>query len=452
MKVLKENITPADITGMGPISLPTPTKDGSGDIPAGSGDAKQEYKKKKRIMAKLKTFKAFTESTSVEESIITEAKFTFSEKEVKDVADRLAKAMAKVDNVHVGVHDFEYDKGKGAGWELSFGGEDYDGGSYFIRANGDVVNAAIGGGTVYGNIKSTEKDFIKWFKANESVSLFEGGMSDIYIIAQDAKDETSFLKDFFKEFGDKVKKTADSIDWAKSIYADAKAMTLESILTEARGDQFLIIKDGKDVKGFKSWKGAKKFVSGDNEFSTDDIQSAEWYHDNKSESVIAEAKTAQDYQEVIDSAESKIWELQNSKKSWIPEDKSKRDKMIGSFQKKVDAAQKKLDNLSEAVVNEKEVSMPRGLESFANDLESENRDPQIHLATFDGTSFQAQSTNKTWDDGVPVTKNFTRGGYKSVGPKGEHHIIEVDTFWYFVIGRTWYAVKRKDYGTPPFEY
>ena len=65
---------------------------------------------------------------------------------------------------------------------------------------------------------------------------------------------------------------------------------------------------------------------------------------------------------------------------------------------------------------------------------------------------EAQSTNKTWDDGVPVTKNFTRGGYKRVSPKGEVYIIESDNWWYFTYKAVWYAVKRKDYGTPPFEY
>jgi len=60
---------------------------------------------------------------------------------------------------------------------------------------------------------------------NESVSLFEGGMSDVYIVAQEAKDEASFLKDFFKEFGDKVKKTTASVKWAKEIYADALKST-----------------------------------------------------------------------------------------------------------------------------------------------------------------------------------------------------------------------------------
>ena len=101
---------------------------------------------------------------------INEAKFNFTEAEIKNAAETLAKAMAKSDKVKVEVHDFEYDKGRGAGFELSYDGDKYDGGSYYIKPNGDVINAAIKGGTKYGNVKSSEKDYLKYFKANESVT------------------------------------------------------------------------------------------------------------------------------------------------------------------------------------------------------------------------------------------------------------------------------------------
>jgi len=107
----------------------------------------------------------------------------------------------------------------------------------------------------------------------------------------------------------------------------------------------------------------------------------------------------------------------------------------------------------EAFLNESALDLPYGMEQFQTDERGEGKQADIYLATFTGRSFKAQSTDKTWDDGVPVTKNFTRGGYKDVSiKKGQHYIIEGDTFWYFRIGRTWYAVKRADYGTPPFEY
>ncbi len=70
--------------------------------------------------------------------------FTFSEKEVKDIADLIAKAIAKVDKTKAAVHDMEFVDGEGAGFEISIDGEKYDGGSYDVRPNGEVVNVAIG--------------------------------------------------------------------------------------------------------------------------------------------------------------------------------------------------------------------------------------------------------------------------------------------------------------------
>lgn len=59
-KDLDENIAMANLTGMGPVVLPANGTLGSGDVPAGEGDAEEEYKKRKRKMKHLKTFEAFT--------------------------------------------------------------------------------------------------------------------------------------------------------------------------------------------------------------------------------------------------------------------------------------------------------------------------------------------------------------------------------------------------------
>ena len=39
-------------------------------------------------------------------------------------------------------------------------------------------------------------------------------------------------------------------------------------------------------------------------------------------------------------------------------------------------------------------------------------------------------------------------------PKGKFKIIEDNKYgwWYYQVGRTWYGIQQKDYGTPPFEY
>ena len=86
-------------------------------------------------------------------------------------------------------------------------------------------------------------------------------------------------------------------------------------------------------------------------------------------------------------------------------------------------------------------------------------DPAFKLYTATNTdkrkSVQARKTDKTWDDGVPVLKYIARAPKKdSPLPKGKFKIIEDNKYgwWYYQVGRTWYGIQQKDYGTPPFEY
>ena len=108
------------------------------------------------------------------ESKVNEAKFSFSEKQVKDVAEVIAKAIEKMDNMKTAVHDMEYDAGRGAGFEISMGGDKYEGGSYVVRPNGEVYNAAIGNSfpnAVYAKIGDTDiRKVMKNIKKFESVT------------------------------------------------------------------------------------------------------------------------------------------------------------------------------------------------------------------------------------------------------------------------------------------
>ena len=116
-------------------------------------------------MKHIKTFEFINES-------INEA-FKFNERQVKDVADKIAQAIAKMDKMKTEVHDIEFDKGRGAGFEISMDGEKYEGGSYTVRPNGDVVNSAIGNSfpnAVYAKIGDTDiKKIIKNIKMYESL-------------------------------------------------------------------------------------------------------------------------------------------------------------------------------------------------------------------------------------------------------------------------------------------
>ena len=103
--------------------------------------------------------------------------FTFTEDQVKDVAEVIAKAIAKADKSKTAVHDMEYDKGRGAGFEISMDGDLSDGGSYTVRPNGDIVNSAIGNSfpnAVYAKVGDSDiNKIIKNIKKFESFELSE---------------------------------------------------------------------------------------------------------------------------------------------------------------------------------------------------------------------------------------------------------------------------------------
>ena len=120
------------------------------------------------------------------ESLVTE-KFNFSKKEVEKAANLIASAISQADMVKAKVHDLEYDKGRGAGFEISIDGEKYEGGSYVVKDNGDVVNAAIGNShpnAVYNTIGN--KDIADVFINMEKYESLKEQSDDALILIQQA--------------------------------------------------------------------------------------------------------------------------------------------------------------------------------------------------------------------------------------------------------------------------
>ena len=72
-------------------------------------------------------------------------------------------------------------------------------------------------------------------------SMNEGSMSDINLMAQEAKDFNSFVKEFMKEYSIDSGSTTKLKDWLQSIYDDAKSTT-ESVITEATTKTILGVK------------------------------------------------------------------------------------------------------------------------------------------------------------------------------------------------------------------
>jgi hypothetical protein len=269
-------------------------------------------------------------------------------------------------------------------------------------------------------------------------------------------------------------KDDDGKEWSIDVYADYNGdvqdvhydtIVAESLVNEAKDPKVLEIKHIKfDIELCKKSKSA----SLRSQFN-DIIRSGQGALKTLDESLVTEAKFVKEFnKEVLDAkTKEEVTKLYPNAKFYV----GKSDHFFGDlednlfFKAYYTKAQKEFKIKSvysekgssyvhlynESVVNEA-ATKSAGLVKFAADEKAEGKNAEIHLATFDGSGMEAQSTNKTWDDGVPVTKNFTRGGYKRISPKGEVYIIESDLWWYFTYKAVWYAVKRKDYGTPPFEY
>ena len=83
-------------------------------------------------------------------------------------------------------------------------------------------------------------------------------------------------------------------------------------------------------------------------------------------------------------------------------------------------------------------------ETLADDVNGE-----LFTAWFDGTvSVTATTTNKTWDDGVPVLKELARGRSKTINLKikGEFSVVHdaAHGWFYFTDGNTWYGLHQDD--------
>ena len=98
------------------------------------------------------------------------------------------------------------------------------------------------------------------------------------------------------------------------------------------------------------------------------------------------------------------------------------------------------------------------LKKLLNEIDSKNaikslqRDypgSKVYQAVGDGVSVDAQQTNKTWDDGAPMTNKF---GPKKKS-KGKFWVLDTKKFWYYELKGVWHAISKREYGTPPgFEY
>ena len=86
---------------------------------------------------------------------------------------------------------------------------------------------------------------------------------------------------------------------------------------------------------------------------------------------------------------------------------------------------------------------------------AEDLDAVAHDATSDGkTSVKVQSTDKTWDDGVPVLKYIARSSKMNMKLPKKFIVVDDEKYgwWYFEVNGIWYGIDQDKYGTPPFDY
>ena len=160
---------------------------------------------------KLKTFEQFSQKDPCEcggncncgKKSVNE-KFSFSKKEVEAAASLIASAIAQADKVKTKVHHLEYDKGRGAGFDISIDGEESAGGSYVVKDNGDVVNAAIGNSqpnAVYSTIGNKSIDDVF-----TNMKKYESNTANEATVVMDAIDPKSkTLKKLLKKYNVKMK-------------------------------------------------------------------------------------------------------------------------------------------------------------------------------------------------------------------------------------------------------
>ena len=232
---LNENLSLGDMAGMGEVSLPTETSVGSGDIPAGKGDAEEEYKKKRnkkkqKEMKNIHSFESFNES-------INEGKFDNIADLAKSLHFEMDPKTAEEKKIELGRRQGEISKRK-----------QIEGGNYSLRRfrkeigywNGNkrdqewaedvfagpehynTVKSTLGAGPhakAAKKVKWTQKKYDQWLEDVAS----NDGWKNAFDMAQNAKNEPGLI--------DWVKKNNRGEDAMQRIQWDIEAFA-ESTVTK----------------------------------------------------------------------------------------------------------------------------------------------------------------------------------------------------------------------------
>ena len=177
-----------------------------------------------------KTYRAILRKYKIEEAIDidminTEYGFWGTMDNNGEDEDRIEIAFEDAINYLIGSYNFTQDSAYNflnSKWGRKLADEYYDGEHYNMV---DAIDA-------FGN-KSTWKKYAKMFNEDTEVEfafdIFEGIMSNLHQMADEIGDEDKFVKAFFSEYGDKIKKSSDSEEWVRSLYKDTVKENIDTM-------------------------------------------------------------------------------------------------------------------------------------------------------------------------------------------------------------------------------
>lgn len=129
--------------------------------------------------------------------------------------------------------------------------------------------------------------------------------------------------------------------------------------------------------------------------------------------------------------------------------------MYGRYKKNLQSTDSKTKEKMYKVLQKMVLESEMISESATETLAKEIQDAEYYIAHGDGSTIEARSTKKTWDDGVPVLKYIARGKKQMVKmPKGSFELVVDEKYgWYYWENKgTWYGAKIEYGATPPFEF
>jgi len=155
----------------------------------------------------------YLDESKIEEKMLDVAK-DMTTQETAGHAERFAKYMSDKEG-----HDFNVTAGsvEGPSFDLDVDGQEYEGGSYVILTNGDIINMALPGNPVYGNtlmMKEAEKPKTKMKKSEFKNKIKEMVLAEVDLDIDNMEDAPESEVDFLAEV-DAILAEADEFETAK---------------------------------------------------------------------------------------------------------------------------------------------------------------------------------------------------------------------------------------------